>query len=179
MQHFVAPGLAWLINTSHHASQWGLTPEVTKKMGYHRELDAAIESMKAMRKRGIRILPGGDYGFAWTPHGTNAKDLEYFVKYVGMSTMEALLSATAWGAPMMRLDRDGQKVLGYIREGYLADILLVDGDPLADITVLQDKARILAVMKDGEFHRAPPVRSAYGAQQGSPRGAQQPTRWAA
>ena len=167
MEHFVAPGLAWLINTSHHASQWGLTPEITKKMGYHRELEAAIESMRAMRKRGIRILPGGDYGFAWTPHGTNAKDLEYFVKYVGMSTMEALLSATAWGGPMMRMG----KVLGYIREGYLADILLVDGDPLTDITVLQDKARILAVMKDGEFHRAPPIRGHFGSQQ--------PARWAA
>jgi imidazolonepropionase-like amidohydrolase len=152
--HFVAPGLAWLINTSHHASKWGLTPEITKQMGYHRELEAAIESMKAMRKRGIRILPGGDYGFAWTPHGTNAKDLEYFVKHIGMSTMEALLSATAWGGPMMKHG----KQIGYIREGCFADILLVDGDPLVDITVLQDKARILAVMKDGEFHRAPPVR---------------------
>ena len=161
--HYIAPGLAWLINTSHHAGQWGLTPEVTKKMGYHRELDAAIESMKALRRRGVRILPGGDYGFAWTPHGTNAKDLEYFVRYVGMSTMEALLSATAWGGPMMRMG----KVLGYIREGYLADILLIDGDPLADITVLQDQKRILAVMKDGEFHRAPPVRDA------------RMTRWAA
>ncbi len=171
MQHFVAPGLAWLINTSHHASAWGLTPEVTKKMGYHRELEAAIDSMKAMRKRGIRLMPGGDYGFAWTPHGTNAKDLEYFVKYVGMSTMEALLSATAWGGPMMKMG----KQLGYLREGCLADILLIDGDPLADITVLQDKARILAVMKDGEFHRAPPVRSGYGTQPGT----QQPTRWAA
>ena len=108
--------------------------------------------MKALRRRGVRILPGGDYGFAWTPHGTNAKDLEYFVKYVGMSTMEALLSATAWGGPMMRMGKE----LGYVREGYLADLLLIDGDPLADITVLQDKARILAVMKDGEFHRAPP-----------------------
>ena len=85
-EHFIAPGLAWLINTCHHASEWGLTPEVTRKMGYHRELEAAIETMKALRKRGVRILPGGDYGFAWTPHGTNAKDLEYFVKYVGMST---------------------------------------------------------------------------------------------
>lgn len=163
MNHFVAPGLAWLINTSHHASQWGLTPEVTKKMGYHRELEAAVQSMKAMRKRGIRILPGGDYGFAWTPHGTNAKDLETFVKVVGMSNMEALLSATAWGGPMMRMG----KVLGYIREGYLADILLIDGDPLSDITILQDQARILAVMKDGEFHRAPPVRQ------------RNSTRWAA
>jgi imidazolonepropionase-like amidohydrolase len=173
MEHFIAPGLAWLINTSYNASQWGLTPEVTKKMGYHHELESAIESMKAMRKRGIRILPGGDYGFAWTPHGTNAKDLEYFVKYVGMSTMEALLSATAWGGPMMRMG----KVLGYIREGYLADILLVDGDPLADITVLQDKARILAVMKDGEFHRAPPMRQMHSTR--SAPGSTPTTRWAA
>jgi imidazolonepropionase-like amidohydrolase len=74
-KHFVAPGLAWLINTSHHASEWGLTPEVTKKMGYHRELEIAVETLKKMIKRGIHILPGGDYGFAWTPHGTNAKDL--------------------------------------------------------------------------------------------------------
>ena len=133
LEHFVAPGLAWLINTCHHASEWGLTPEVTKKMGYHRELEAAVESMRAMRKRGIRILPGGDYGFAWTPHGTNAKDLEYFVKYVGMSTMEALLSATAWGGPMMRMG----KVLGYIREGYLADMLLkVEGMAPAVVRVL-------------------------------------------
>ncbi|NBS99297.1 MAG: amidohydrolase family protein [Betaproteobacteria bacterium] len=149
--HFIAPGLAWLINTCHHASAWGLTPEVVNRMGYPRELEAAIESMRAMRRRGIRILPGGDYGFAWTPHGTNARDLEYFVSQVGMSPMEALLSATAWGGPMMKMG----KQLGYIREGCLADILLIDGDPLVDITVLQKKERILAVMKDGEFHRAP------------------------
>jgi len=171
-EHFVAPGLAWLINTSHHASKWGLTPEVTKKMGYHRELEAAIDSMKAMRKRGIRILPGGDYGFAWTPHGTNAKDLEYFVKHIGMSPMEALLSATAWGGPMMKMG----KKLGYIREGCLADILLIDGDPLSDITVLQDKSRILSVMKDGEFHRAPPVGSGRQVRTGAPATV---NRWAA
>ena len=120
--------------------------------------------IERLAERGVRILPGGDYGFAWTPHGTNAKDLEYFVKYVGMSTMEALLSATAWGGPMMKMG----KTIGYIREGCFADILLIDGDPLADITVLQDKARILAVMKDGQFHRAPAVR-----------GARSTTRWAA
>ena len=80
-----------------------MTPEVTKKMGYNRELEIAVETLRKMLKRGIRILPGGDYGFAWTPHGTNAKDLEYFVEYLGMSPMEALLSATAWGGPMMQL----------------------------------------------------------------------------
>lgn len=167
-QHFIAPGLAWLINTCHHASEFGITPEAARGMGYFRELEAALETMKALRRRDVRILPGGDYGFAWTPHGTNARDLEYFVKYLGMSTMEALMSATAWGAPMMRM---GKGQLGEIREGCLADILLVDGDPLEDIAVLQDKRRILAVMKDGKFHRAPPVLRATSRSE--------PTRWAA
>jgi imidazolonepropionase-like amidohydrolase len=153
-EHFIAPGLAWLINTCHHASDYGITPEVARGMGYFRELEAAIETMKALRRRDVRILPGGDYGFAWTPHGTNAKDLENFVKLVGMSNLEALLSATAWGAPIMKMKGE----IGEIREGCLADILLVDGDPLEDIAVLQDKRRILAVMKDGAFHRAPPLR---------------------
>ncbi len=57
--------------------------------------------------------------------------------------------------------------LGQIRDGYLADLLLIDGDPLADIRILQDRKRILAVMKDGEFHRAPQIASARS------------TRWAA
>ena len=70
--------------------------------------------------------------------------------------MEALLSATAWGGPMMKQG----KSIGYLREGCYADMLLIDGDPLADIAVLQDKSRILSVMKGGEFHRAPPLRSA-------------------
>ena len=47
--------------------------------------------------RGIRILPGGDYGFAWTEHGTNAKDLEYFVRYLGFTPMEAIRSADTGG----------------------------------------------------------------------------------
>jgi imidazolonepropionase-like amidohydrolase len=48
--------------------------------------------------------------------------------------------------------------LGQIKEGFLADLLLVDGDPLADITVLQDRRRLLAVMKDGQFVREPELK---------------------
>jgi imidazolonepropionase-like amidohydrolase len=65
--------------------------------------------------------------------------------------MEALLSATAWGGPMMKMG----KQLGYIREGCLADILLVDGDPLADIAILQDRGAIRMIMKDGALHKSP------------------------
>jgi imidazolonepropionase-like amidohydrolase len=152
-KHFIAPGLAWLINTCYHASAFGITPEIATEMGYVREMEAAIETMKKLHKRGIRILPGGDYGFAWLPHGTNARDLEYFVKYVGMSTTDALIAATREGGKIMMRPHE----LGLIKEGYLADLLLIDGDPLADITILQKAERILAVMKDGEFHKIPRV----------------------
>jgi imidazolonepropionase-like amidohydrolase len=153
---FVAPGIAWLINTSYHAAQWGITPEIAKNMGYHRELDVAIESLKKMHKRGIRVLPGGDYGFAWIKHGTNARDLEYFVRYLGFTPMEALLAATRLGAQIMMKGDE----LGQVKDGYLADLLLVDGDPVANIAILQDPSRLLAVMKDGQFHKEPDIRSA-------------------
>ncbi len=133
-RHFVAPGIAWLINTSYHAAEWGITPEAAATMGYHRELEVACETLKKMHRRGIRILPGGDYGFAWIKHGTNAKDLEYFVKYLGFTPMEALVAATRYGGEIMMRGRE----LGQVKEGYLADLLLVDGDPVADIRILQD-----------------------------------------
>ena len=79
-----------------------------------------------MHRRGIRVLPGGDYGFAWTPHGTNAKDLEYFVDMLGFSPMEALLAATKHGGEIMGRPNE----LGQVKAGYLADLLLVDGDPV-------------------------------------------------
>ena len=95
------------------------------------------------------VLPGGDYGFAWTPHGTYARDLEHFVELLGFTPMEAIISATAWGGEiMLRPDE-----LGKVQPGYLADLLLVDGDPLADITVLQDHDRLHCIVKDGQFHK--------------------------
>ena len=59
-----------------------------------------------MHRRGIRVLPGGDYGFAWITHGTNARDLEYFVKYLGFTPMEAILAATQLGGEIMMRGRE-------------------------------------------------------------------------
>ena len=152
-QYFVAPGLAWLLHTSRDAGPWGIAPDSALGIYYARELEIACETMAKMHKRGIRVLPGGDYGFAWTPHGTNAKDLQYLVEMVGMSPMEALVSATKYGGQIMGRPNE----LGQVKEGYLADLLLIDGDPVANIKLLQDRERILAVMKDGSFYRAPEI----------------------
>jgi imidazolonepropionase-like amidohydrolase len=104
-----------------------------------------------MRKRGIRVLPGGDYGFAWNPHGTYARDLLLFVDLLGFTPMETLVAATRMGGEIMgRADE-----LGQLRPGYLADLLLVDGDPLVDIKRLQQPDMLRAIMKDGRLHKAP------------------------
>lgn len=147
--HFVAPSVAWLIRTARNAQAYGIAPGSRVAVAYEQELEIACETMKKMKRRGIRILPGGDYGFAWIPHGTNAKDLEYFVECFGFSEAEALVSTTRLGGEIMGLPGE----LGRIAEGYLADLLLVDGNPLEDIRVLQDPSRLVGIMKDGAFHK--------------------------
>lgn len=144
-RHFVAPGIGWLIRTTYNAAEYGITEEVATKMGYKRELEVASETLRKMHRRGIRILPGGDYGFAWMPHGTNANDLQYFVDYIGMTPAEALTAATSLGGQiMMRPDE-----LGQVKPGFLADLVLVDGNPLENLALLTEPAKINLVMKDG------------------------------
>jgi imidazolonepropionase-like amidohydrolase len=155
-RHFVAPGIAILHAMLHEAEPWGITHAKAVDMGYQVEWDAAIESLRKMHKRGIRVLPGGDYGFAFTPHCQNARDLEFFVRYLGLTPMEALLSATKYGAQIMMKGDE----LGQVKDGYLADLLLVDGDPLANLAILREPSRMLAVMKDGTFYKEPEIRSA-------------------
>ena len=88
---------------------------------------------------------GGDYGFAWNPHGDYAKELAFFVDYVGFTPMETIVCATRNGARIMGRADD----LGTLEPGKLADVLVVDGDVIADIAVLQDRSRLLAVMQGG------------------------------
>jgi imidazolonepropionase-like amidohydrolase len=152
---FVAPGIAILYAMLHEAEPWGITNARATEMGYQHEWDAALESLREMHKRGIRVLPGGDYGFAFTPHCQNSRDLEFFVKYLGFTPMEAIRSATVYGGQIMMRGHE----LGQVKDGYLADLLLVDGDPLANLSILRDPKRILAVMKDGVFAKAPAIAS--------------------
>lgn len=149
---FVSPTLGITIATCFEASDWGITEDVAADLGMRRELETAVENMKDLKRRGVRVLPGGDYGFAWNPVGTNARDLEHFVSYLDFTPMEAIESATRLGGQIMMMGDE----LGQVKEGYLADLLLVDGDPLADVSILQDQNRLLGIMKDGSFHKRPP-----------------------
>jgi imidazolonepropionase-like amidohydrolase len=148
---FVGPALGLTYQACYAAAEWGFTPEKAREFGLVHELEVAAETMGRMRKRGIRVLPGGDYGFAWNPHGTYARDLLLFVDVLGFSPIETLVAATRMGGEIMGLGHE----LGQIKTGYLADLLLVDGDPLADIKRLQNQDALLAIMKGGRLHKAP------------------------
>jgi len=152
---FVVPGIAILYALLYEAEPFGVNHAQAVKMGYMEEWEAALESLSRMHKRGIRVLPGGDYGFAFTPHCQNARDLEFFVKYLGFTPMEAIRAATMYGGQIMMLGHE----LGQVKEGFLADLLLIDGDPLSNLSILRDPKRILAVMKDGQFAKAPAIAS--------------------
>ena len=149
---FIAPAMGIMYTTATgEGSGYGITSDHPVAIYFQRELDMCIENMKKLRKRGLRILPGGDYGFAWNPIGTNARDIEHFVKLLDYKPMDAIMSATKLGGEIMQMGNE----LGQIKAGYLADILLVDGNPLADVSMLRDKNRLLAIMKDGAFHKEP------------------------
>lgn len=122
---------------------FGLSAEVIA--GHQETLEGGIESARLIQGAGGTLGLGGDYGFAWNPHGDYAKELEFFVDEVGFSPMETLVCATRNGAKILGTHHD----VGTLETGKLADVLVVAGDVLADISILQDRARLLAVIQGG------------------------------
>ena len=123
----------------------------------HMKQDAAVvlahqkRFVPELRRRGVRLVPGGDYGFPFNPNGRNARDLELWVQHFGYTPAEAMHAATALGGQVMGMGDE----LGLLKEGYLADVLLVDGDPTVNVAILQNKHHLKAIMKDGRFYKAP------------------------
>jgi imidazolonepropionase-like amidohydrolase len=146
---FLAPAIGLLHNLMYEAGAWGITYQAAQAIGVVHQFECAQEVYAALRKRGLRVLVGGDYGFPWTPHGTNARDLEHFVRFLGYSNSEALVAATRTGAAAMLME--GQA--GEVAKGFLADLLVVAGEPQNDVRLLQTPGNIKLVMKDGLIYK--------------------------
>ncbi len=113
--------------------------------GHRETLEGGAESARRILKAGGRLGMGGDYGFAWNPHGDYARELTFFVKYVGLKPLEVLKCATKTGAEIMGRGDE----FGTLAAGKYADVLVVDGDVLADISLLEDRRNFIAVMQGG------------------------------
>jgi imidazolonepropionase-like amidohydrolase len=115
--------------------------------GMQEELDAALAVLPVAQEAGVKLVLGDDYGAAGFPHGIYGEEIEFYVKVAGMAPLDVVRWATVNGAALMGRGDE----LGTVRAGKVADLLVVDGDPIGDISVLADPARIVAVMKDGSF----------------------------
>jgi imidazolonepropionase-like amidohydrolase len=105
-----------------------------------------MEDMRRAIKAGVKVAPGSDAGVRWYYHGDNALELQLLVE-AGMSPMQAIIAGTRTASEAIGL---GQTV-GTIESGKIADILILDGDPLNSIGILREKKRIHTVMKSGRI----------------------------
>lgn len=114
-----------------------------------KHFDLLCELMHKARKLGIRLLVGTDTGNnEFTRHGElHAKEIEIFVKYGGYTPMEAIVAATRTNAYAVGLE--GQ--VGELAPGKFADLIVLNKDPIADITVLQGGKHLSWVIKDGRI----------------------------
>jgi imidazolonepropionase-like amidohydrolase len=140
----LCPTFTFLANLADYGHKVGaMTTQVDIFRG---EIEATAKMMRRAYDAGVKLLCGSESGFSLTPYGHwHARELEVFVRYLGLSPVEAITCATRNGAIAMQLE--GQ--LGTIEPGMLADVLVVQGDVARDVTLLQNRANLAAVISRG------------------------------
>ncbi|MGQ9366860.1 amidohydrolase family protein [Azospirillum sp. ST 5-10] len=123
--------------------------------GVKRELEAAVEALPRAYKAGVPLVCGSESGWCYVPYGDwHARELQLFVELLGMTPLQAIHAATL--AATRCLKRFGHDV-GKLEAGRYADLLVIDGDVGADVTLFQKKSRIDAILKGGRpVDRTPP-----------------------
>jgi imidazolonepropionase-like amidohydrolase len=141
----IAPTFTFLANLADHGHKVGSGS--TQVELFRGEIEATAAMVRAAHDAGVRILSGSESGFALTPYGHwHARELEVLVEAVGLTPLEAIRCATANGALALRME---QGAVGVVAPGAAADVLVVDGDPSHDVSVLADRANLRHVISRG------------------------------
>lgn len=140
----------WLVATSaavrnvvRHGVAAGIRPHVVAKA--EAAIEQHIDGFKRAYRAGVRMAMGTDSGVPFTDHGNNLDELAHLVE-MGVPPMEAISIGTLGSARLLKMDDR----VGSLEAGKRADFIVVDGDPVADISILQDRSRILSVVVDGQ-----------------------------
>jgi imidazolonepropionase-like amidohydrolase len=139
----VVPALYFEYASVERGPEFGMPSSVID--GHQETLEGGAESARRILKAGGRLGMGGDYGFAWNPHGDYARELEFFVNYVGFTPLETITCATKTGAEI--LGRSSE--IGTLESGKLADVLIVNGNVVEDISLLKERQNFIAVLQGG------------------------------
>ncbi len=152
----IAPTLTFQANLAEYGATVGADPFVIEL--FRREIAESSVMLRKAYDAGVPFLTGSESGFSLTPYGHwHARELEVFVGHLGMTPLEAITCATRNGARALRLE--GQ--VGTIETGRFADVITVAGDPLEDVRVLGERARLRHVFANGrpiDLARPWPVR---------------------
>jgi imidazolonepropionase-like amidohydrolase len=111
------------------------------------DIDAMSAILPVANASGVRLVLGDDFGALNFPHGPYADELAYYVEEIGIPPLDVLTWATRNGADVLGRGEE----LGTVTAGKLADLLVVDGDPVADINVLRDPAALIAILQGGRL----------------------------
>ncbi len=139
----VIPALYFEKASVDRGHEFGLSQQVID--GHQETLDGGAASALRILRAGGRLGMGGDYGFGWNPHGDYARELTYFTKEVGFTPLETIKCATRTGAEIMGRGHD----LGTLEVGKLGDVLVVDGNLIDEIALLEDRNCFIAVLQGG------------------------------
>jgi imidazolonepropionase-like amidohydrolase len=121
-----------------------LHPQSIRKAG--EVVEGHKEAFRRALAAGVRIAFGTDQGVG--PHGRNAEELELMVE-AGMSPMQAITAVTKTASECIHMANE----IGTLEAGKLADLLIVDGDPLADISILKDRERLKVIVQGGKMYK--------------------------
>jgi len=141
---FLVPTLSAIQSGCEMGKQGGMPDYAVQKSAALGE-----EQKKTFRKAvkaGVRIAMGTDAGTPFNPHGRNAQELRRMVEF-GMTPMMAIQAATASAATLLGLESE----IGTVEAGKVADLILVDGNPLDDIALLEKPSRITYVIQSGKI----------------------------
>jgi imidazolonepropionase-like amidohydrolase len=130
-------------NVVHFGTKSGIPADVVRKA--QQGFESHVRTFQHAWKTGVKLAMGTDSGVPFTRHGNNLDELVYLVE-MGLTPMEAIQTATLNSARLLKMDH----LIGSIEEGKLADLVIVDGNPLENIKVLQDKGRLRWVIQDGD-----------------------------
>lgn len=142
---FVGPAIGLIYNTPHEAEAFGITRQAAHDLGMHRVIEQSQRSYAEMRKRGIPVISGGDYGFAWShkePMRATSR-----ISSISSATAPArrcnvprASAAPSWASPTS--SASSRRVIS-----------LVASDPLKDVTILQHEANLAVIMQEGRLDK--------------------------
>lgn len=141
----LVPTLTFQANLADFGHKVGATPELIEL--FRTEIDESSGMLRKAFDAGVPLVSGSESGFAITPYGHwHAREMEVFVKHLGLTPLQAIRTATLEGARAMKMEGE----VGEVAVGKRADLIVVEGDPVQDIRILGDRTRLRAVISRGQ-----------------------------